>query len=57
MADNSRLTFNELDNIFKTYEQYGAEHLGAFIQAVWKEAYELGREDGARNQRIYAPPQ
>lgn len=47
---NDRLTLKELDNIYKTYEQYGTEHLGAFIQAIWKEAYDIGKEDGKKEE-------
>ena len=43
---NDKLTYEQLQNIFMTYEQYGTAHLGAFIQAIWKEAYDLGHEDG-----------
>jgi hypothetical protein len=40
------LTTKELDNIFKTYENYGAEKLSEFIQAIWFEAFAEGREQG-----------
>lgn len=43
---SNNLTSRELDNIYKTYEQYGADHLGDFIRAIWKEAYDEGHEIG-----------
>lgn len=52
MKDNSRLTAKELDNIKLSYEQYGAEHLDHFIQAIWKEAYDIGKEDGKNEKSI-----
>ncbi len=42
---NDQLTHEQLQNIFKTYEQYGAKNLAAFLQAIWKEAYDLGVSD------------
>jgi hypothetical protein len=43
---SNNLTSRELDNILITYGQYGADHLGDFIRAIWKEAYDEGHEIG-----------
>lgn len=45
------LTKEELTNIFKTYEHYGAEKLAEFIQAIWKEAFEEGYDKAVRDKR------
>lgn len=42
----SALTDRELDNIFNSYKDYGAERLGDFIRSIWKEAYDESYEDG-----------
>lgn len=45
------LTTQELDNIYKTYQHYGAEKLAEFIQAIWKEAFEEGYDKAIRDKR------
>ena len=45
------LTSEELTNIYKTYEHFGAEKLGEFIQAVWKEAYAEGYDKCVKDKR------
>lgn len=49
------LTTEELNNIYKTYAHFGAEKLGEFIQAVWKEAYEEGYDKAVRDKRGATP--
>lgn len=45
------LTTQELDNIFKTYANYGEGKLAEFIQAIWKEAFEEGYDKAVRDKR------
>lgn len=40
------LTDRELDNIYVSYEAFGAERLGDFIRSIWKEAYDEGHDVG-----------
>lgn len=42
----SVLTERELENIYASYKDYGAERLGDFIRSVWREAYEEGQDEG-----------
>lgn len=50
------LTTREIENIFKTYEHYGADKLGEFIQAIWKEAYSEGYEKALMQIRTKTIP-
>lgn len=45
------LTKQELDNIYKTYEHFGAEKLAEFIQAIWQEAFQEGYDKCIRDKR------
>jgi hypothetical protein len=43
--NNRSLTTEELDKIYALYYNYGKPRLGEFIQMIWEEAYDLGRND------------
>lgn len=45
------LTTKELDNIKLTYQNYGAEKLNEFLQAIWKEAFEEGYDKAVKDKR------
>lgn len=47
MSGGRNLTTEEIQNIYKSYEHFGAERLAEFIQSVWEEAYDEGFNEGS----------
>jgi hypothetical protein len=45
------LTSQEIENIYKTYANYGESKLAEFVQAIWKEAFEEGYDKAVKDNR------